>query len=175
MERRGAGQFPGDLGFDPLNYFNEEGAFEQQRLQTAEIKNGLDTMKYVVNHPAHFKRRSLDEDDHDDTDASDGQYIRLIYAFLLGLIQYIVAIILEIMSIIFLNSQTSYLFILICYASLAAVANFDNMYASALDEHPIRQAAGKKLAVTFNRYMCYPQEQQQDVLAPGMAALNTAE
>jgi len=59
------------------------------------------------------------------------------------------------MSIIYLNSQSSYLFILICYASLAAVANFDNMYAAALDEHPIKEAAGKKLAVSFNRYMCY--------------------
>ena len=61
-------------------------------------------MKYVVNHPNHFQRRSLDEDEHEDTNAEDGLYIRITYAFLLGLIQYIVAIILEIMSIIFLNS-----------------------------------------------------------------------
>jgi len=38
----------------------------------AEIKNGLDTMKYVVNHPGHFLRRELDEDDYGSTDADDG-------------------------------------------------------------------------------------------------------
>lgn len=167
-------EFVLSLEFAPTKTFNILiprliSCFYMHSVLAAEIKNGLDTMKYVVNHPGHFKRRSLDEDDDANTVAEDGLYIRIFYAFLLGLIQYVVAIILEIMSIIFLNSQTSYLFILICYASLAAVANFDNMYASALDEHPIRQAAGKKLAVTFNRYMCF---QQGELQAP-MHSLNS--
>merc|ERR1719231_147463 len=112
----------------------------------AELKNGLDTMKYVTNHPNHFKRRALDEDDHGSTTSEDGWYIRLFYAFMLGFIQYSVTIVLEVMTLIFLNSLGSYLFILICYAALAGVTTFDNMYAGAMAaDHPIKSAIGKKL------------------------------
>lgn len=34
----GKNGFPGDLGFDPLYKFSEEGAYEQQKLRLAEIK-----------------------------------------------------------------------------------------------------------------------------------------
>jgi len=77
----------------------------------------------------------------------------LTYGFLIGFIQYSIALALEIMSIIFLNSLTSYRLIIVCYASLTAVANFDNMFAAALDSHPIKGASGKKLRVSFHRSM----------------------
>ena len=53
------------------------------------------------------------------------------------------------MSIIFLNSLNSYRKIIVCYASLTAVTKFDNMFASALDSHPIKAASGKKLRVSL--------------------------
>ena len=120
----------------------------------AEIQNGLDTMKYVVNHPEHFLKRTLDEDDDEGTSKEDGHYIRYTYAFLIGFIQYILTIALEMMTIVFLNSLDSYLFILLCYAALSGVASFDNMYASALSKtNSIRGAVDKQLFISFHRYM----------------------
>ena len=58
------------------------------------------------------------------------------------------------MTIIFLNSLNSYLFILICYAALAGVTTFDNMYASGLSsDNPINAAVGKNLKISYSRYM----------------------
>jgi hypothetical protein len=58
------------------------------------------------------------------------------------------------MTIIFLNSQTSYLFILLFYAALAGVTTFDNMYANALPiDHGIKKVVGKNFYQTFHRFM----------------------
>ena len=118
-----------------------------------EIRDGQKTMKYVINHPDHFERRELDKDIYEETNRFDGKYTRITYAFLLGFIQYSIAVALEIMSIIFLNSLDSYRLIIVCYASLTAVANFDNMFATAIDSHPIKAASGKTLRITYHRYM----------------------
>jgi hypothetical protein len=109
----------------------------------AEITNGLDTMKYVVNHPTHFLRRGLEMDDSEATSKEDGWYIRFTYAFMLGFIQYFLTIVLEVMTIVYLNSLDSYLFILLCYAALSGVTTFDNMYASALSvDQSIKRVVG---------------------------------
>lgn len=127
----------------------------------AEIINGLDTMKYVVNHPGHFKRRALADDIHEDTSPEDGWYIRFLYAFMLGFTQYFLTIILEFMTIIFINSQTSYLFILLFYAALAGVTTFDNMYANALPiDHSIKKVVGKSFYQTFHRFMKFKAERE---------------
>lgn len=127
----------------------------------AEIINGLDTMKYVVNHPGHFKRRALADDIHEDTSPEDGWYIRFLYAFMLGFTQYFLTIILEFMTIIFINSQTSYLFILLFYAALAGVTTFDNMYANALPiDHSIKKVVGKNFYQTFHRFMKFKAERE---------------
>lgn len=119
-------------------------SFYMHSTLAAEIQNGLDTMKYVVNHPQHFLKRTLDDDDDDSTSKEDGHYIRYTYAFLIGFIQYGITIALEMMTIVFLNSLGSYLFILLCYAALSGVASFDNMYASALSKtNAIRGAVDK--------------------------------
>ena len=56
-----------------------------------------------------------------------------------------------------MNSLNSYLFILICYAALAGVTTFDNMYASALSaDNPIFAAVGKKVKISYHRYMGFP-------------------
>lgn len=127
----------------------------------AEIINGLDTMKYVVNHPGHFKRRALADDIHEDTSPEDGWYIRFLYAFMLGFTQYFLTVILEFMTIIFINSQTSYLFILLFYAALAGVTTFDNMYANALPiDHSIKKVVGKNFYQTFHRFMKFKAERE---------------
>lgn len=129
-------------------------SFYMHSTLSSEISNGLNTMKYVCNHPHYFKRRALEDDDDEDTSPEDGWYIRVFYAFMLGFVQYTLSVILEVMTIIFLNSLGSYLFILICYAALAGVTTFDNMYAGALSaDNPINKAVGKRLMVTYNRYM----------------------
>lgn len=137
-------------------------SFYMHSTLAAEITNGLDTMKYVVNHPGHFMRRGLEDDDSERTSKEDGWYIRFTYAFLLGFIQYILTIILEVMTIIFLNSLDSYLFILLCYAALAGVTTFDNMYATALSgDHSIKKTVGKVIYISFNRYMKFPAEREK--------------
>ena len=129
-------------------------SFYMHSALTGEIKSGLTIMKYVTNHPHHFKRRALESDSDDSTSEEDGWYIRLSYAFMLGFIQYTSTIVLELMTIIFLNSMDSYLFILICYAALSGVASFDNMYANAMSkDNPIKQGVGRQLKIDFHRYM----------------------
>lgn len=127
-----------------------------------EIKDGMKIMKYTVNHPQYFERRALDADEHEGTSKDDGKYTRLTYGFMIGFIQYTIALALEIMSIIFLNGLTSYRLIIVCYASLTAIANFDNMFANALDSHPIKAASGKKLRVTFHRNMKFELPSEED-------------
>jgi hypothetical protein len=118
-------------------------SFYMHSTLAAELINGLDTMKYVVNHPYHFQRRALDDDAFEGTSKESGWYIRYFYAFMLGFSQYFLTVILELMTIIFINSQTSYLFILLFYAALAGVTTFDNMYANALPvDHSIKKVVG---------------------------------
>lgn len=116
--------------------------FYMHNILAEEIKDGMAVMKYVTNHPEYFERKALDRDTSEATDKDDGKYTRLTYAFLLGFIQWSVAFSLEIMSVVFLNSLTSYRLIIVCYASLTAIASFDNMFARALDGHPIKAATG---------------------------------
>jgi len=51
------------------------------------------------------------------------------------------------------------LFILICYATLATIANFDNMFADTMVEHTIKQNVGKRLRTTYHRYMFFKKEE----------------
>lgn len=126
-----------------------------------EITNGLDTMKYVVNHPNHFLRKSLELDDSERTSKEDGLYIRFIYAFMLGFIQYILTVILEIMTVIYLNSIPSYLFIILSYAAISGVTTFDDMYASALSgDLGIKKVVGDTFYISFHRFMKFPKQRE---------------
>jgi hypothetical protein len=127
--------------------------YYMHNILSKEVKHGIHIMKYTTNHPDYFERKALDFDASDKTDRDDGQLTRITYAFLIGFVQWGIAVSLEIMSIIFLNSLTSYRLIIVCYASLTAIANFDNIFARAFDENPIKNAVHRRLAVTFNRYM----------------------
>jgi len=130
----------------------------------AEIKNGMETMKYVVNHPYHFRRfdpahDELDDgdkakdDDHTEEELNEGLYIRVFYAFMLGFIQTAIALVLEVLSIVYLNSKDSFRLILMSYATLASLASFDDLYSKSLGEHPIREVVGKRFRVSFRRCM----------------------
>lgn len=137
-----------------------------------EIKDGMKIMKYTINHPEYFERRALENDKYEGTSKDDGKYTRITYGFMIGFIQYGIALSLELMSIIFLNSLSSYRLIIVCYASLTAVANFDNMFAAALDSHPIKAASGKKLRVTFHRIMNFEKKEgEADATNPSSAEL----
>lgn len=136
--------------------------FYMHHILAEEIKDGMKIMKYTINHPRYFERAALDLDTSEITDRTDGKYTRILYGFMIGLIQWGIAVTLEIMSIIFLNSLDSYRLIIVCYASLTAIAHFDNMFASALDSHPIKAASNQKLCVTYNRYMHMPKVEGDD-------------
>jgi len=129
----------------------------------AEIKNGMETMKYVVNHPYHFRRfdpahddkeqDKAEDADHTEEELNEGLYIRVFYAFMLGFIQTAIALVLEVLSIVYLNSKDSFRLILMSYATLASLASFDDLYSKSLGEHPIRAVVGKKFRVSFRRCM----------------------
>jgi len=129
----------------------------------AEIKNGMETMKYVVNHPYHFRRfdpahddkeqDKAEDADHTEEELNEGLYIRVFYAFMLGFIQTAIAVVLELLSIVYLNSKDSFRLILMSYATLASLASFDDLYSKSLGEHPIRAVVGKKFRVSFRRCM----------------------
>lgn len=149
--------------------------FYMHNILAEEVKDGMKIMKYTINHPEHFERRALEKDEYEGTSKEDGKYTRLTYGFLIGFIQYGIALCLEIMSIIFLNSLNSYRLIIVCYASLTAVANFDNMFAAALDSHPIKAASGKKLRVSFHRIMNYKLPEAEDDNNDSVEAGNKAQ
>lgn len=127
--------------------------FYMHNILSGEVKDGMQVMKYTINHPEMFEREELGEAKDGLPDMYDGKYARMTYGFLIGFIQWSIAVTLEFMSIFFLNSLTSYRLIIVCYASLTCVANFDNMFARALDGHPIKEAAGCMLRVSYHRYM----------------------
>ena len=60
---------------------------------------------------------------------NDGLYIRVFYAFMLGLIQTTMGFTLELMSILYLSTYDSFRMILISYATMACLGNFDMLYA----------------------------------------------
>lgn len=82
-----------------------------------------------------------------------GSRRRAFCAFLLGFNQCTIAIVAEVLVIIFLSSLTSLLLIIMKYVSLAAVVKFDDMYAAALHENAIQAAVGCKLFITNKRYV----------------------
>lgn len=132
----------------------------------ADIRDGLQIMKYVANHPLFFRRpltkaqkerinysdKRLDGETENDI-RYEGLYWRVFYAFFIGFCQCTVAMVLEVLSIIYITQRSGYIFILVVYGTLATITTFDNMFAKALAEHPIKKTKGKFLKVTFRRWM----------------------
>lgn len=117
-----------------------------------DIRQGIELMKYAINHPQKFrpiKKGYKDEDP--ETISFVGVRRRAFCAFMLGFNQAAIAIVAEILVIVYLSSLSSLLLIIMKYVSLAAVVKFDDMYAAALHDSAIQGAVGTKLFVSNNR------------------------
>ena len=57
------------------------------------------------------------------------------------------------MSLLYLSSLMTYVFILVCYGTIGTVASFENIYAQSLIDNPVKECIGKKLYVKFKRRM----------------------
>lgn len=72
-------------------------------------------------------------------------------AILMGFFQIVIAIVVEILVIIFLSSLGNLIEIIMKFVSLAAVTKFDDMYAKAIFENKIQKTGGKIIPITFER------------------------
>lgn len=86
-------------------------------------------------------------------DKKKGSWINLTLAFTIGFCRFFFSIILEVMSLLYLTSLGSFVFILVCYGTIGTVASFEKIYASSLIDHPIKECIGKKLQVMYKRRM----------------------
>lgn len=86
-------------------------------------------MKYVVLNPYSFRKfdpnhqddYEEDELDMDEGSINDGLYTRVTYAFLFGLFQTAMGLLLEMMSIVYLCTKGSFRLILISFATMACI------------------------------------------------------
>jgi len=60
---------------------------------------------------------------------------------------------LEFMSVIYLSSKPTFQLILVSYATMACLGNFDSLYSQSLQEHPCREIIGKKICTVWRRSM----------------------
>lgn len=63
----------------------------------------------------------------------------------MGFFQSTVAIVVEVMVIVFLASLNNLMDIIMKFVAMAAIIKFDDMYAASLFESKVRDAGGKKL------------------------------
>lgn len=114
-----------------------------------EIKTGLRLMKWAVNHPSKFKNF-----EHEDKDGNTVYSTRRVFfAFFLALMQTLIGIVIEVEIIVYLASLSNLLDIIMRFVSMAAIRNFDNIYAAALHEEKLSAVAGKHLPIEYKRYM----------------------
>lgn len=77
----------------------------------------------------------------------------MIYAFTLGLLQCTMGFLLEFLSVMYLSSKNTFQLILVSYATMACLGNFDSLYSQSLKEHPCREIIGKKICTVWRRSM----------------------
>ena len=92
--------------------------------------------------------------------------INLLLAFGIGFCQFYFSVILEMMSLMYLSSLITYVFILVCYGTIGTVASFEKIYATALIDNPIKECINKKLYVKYKRHMSAV-NLPENCLAPG--------
>ena len=127
-----------------------------------DIRDGINIMKYVLNHPYKFRVIRTDGNvDPEDKFKYRGLSRRVFAAFLLGFCQASIGIIAEVLVILFLSTQSSLLDIIRKFVSMSIIVKFDNLYAAALSEHSIVKAKGKKLKVFYKRQ--YSEKQMSHV------------
>lgn len=117
-----------------------------------DIRNGIELMKYAMNHP--YKFRVIRSPGSSADLGNRGLNRRVFSVFLLGLCQTSIGIIAESLIILFLGSRTKLLDVILKFGTMSIIVKFDNMYAAAaLSAHDIKAAKGKLLKVTYKRHM----------------------
>jgi hypothetical protein len=138
----------------------------------ADIRNGLNLMKYAINHPQNFKLTSYEiEWNKECMNTGMTEYknkirkvswLRVLFAFSIGLAQTMIAIIMEFIVIIYLASLKDLMDIIRQFASMSAIVRFDDMYAAAIFENKMLKVVGKKLKFKYKRYMGFEHEQENN-------------
>ena len=72
--------------------------------------------------------------------------------------------VLEFMSVVYLSSKDTFQLILISYATMACLGNFDSLYSQSLQEHPCREIIGKKICTVWRRSMCFHKQDLIDAI-----------
>lgn len=137
----------------------------------SDIRNGLNLMKYAVNHPKNFKLTSYEKEFNKMSMNTGLTYymskikeyskLRVLFAFSIGLAQILIAIIMEFIVIIYLASLKDLMDIIRQFASASAIVRFDDMYAAAIFENKMNKVVGKKLKFKYKRYMGFKHEQDE--------------
>jgi hypothetical protein len=112
-----------------------------------DIRNGIALMKYTVNHPSMFKGARTSGDQ------TSINTLACVPGFFLGFVQTSMAIITEYMVIIYLSSLSDLMAIIMKFAAMTFIVSVDNMYANALFENKMKEAAGKHLRIHFKSHM----------------------
>ena len=124
-----------------------------------DIRAGINLMKFAVNHPAKFKTaKKVDYKD----DPTSIQVQRVYLAFFLGFCQATIAMVVEILVILYLTSQALLTDVIMKFVALAAIVRFDDMYAVGLYDEKIKGAAGKRLPTEYKRNMGFYNEEERD-------------
>ena len=120
-----------------------------------DISNGIQLMKYVVNHPMKFRNSR----------AANGAlcYGAIIPPFFLGFAQALVGGLVELVVILYLASLNGLMDIVIKFIALSAIARFDDIYAASLRDNKIKKAIGKNLLIEFKRHMLFNEASQNQV------------
>jgi hypothetical protein len=119
------------------------------------ISNGIQLMKYVVNHPMKFRNsRNVN---------GSLYYGAIIPPFFLGFSQALVGGLVELVVILYLASLNGLMDIVIKFIALSAIARFDDIYAASLRDNKIKKAIGKNLLIEFKRHMLFNEASQNQV------------
>ena len=124
-----------------------------------DIRAGINLMKFAVNHPTKFK--TAKKFDYKD-DPTSIQIQRVYLAFFLGFCQATIAMVVEILVILYLTSQVLLTDVIMKFVALAAIVRFDDMYAVGLYDEKIKGAASKRLPTEYKRNMGFYNEEERD-------------
>lgn len=94
---------------------------------------------------------------------NDGLYIRVFYAFFLGLFQTMIGFVLEYMSFHSISTAVGWK-IFKYWATMYALSTFDEKYTKSIEEHPMEQLVGKKIFYVYQRAMKWNNAKMMKVL-----------
>jgi len=124
-----------------------------------DIRAGVNLMKFAVNHPTKFKPPKK----FDAIEDPNTIHVQRVYlAFFLGFCQATIAMIVEILVILYLTSQVLLTDVIMKFVALAAIVRFDDMYAAGLYDEKIRAASGKLMPTEYKRHMGFKNEEDRD-------------